>query len=349
MNRIYLLLLLGSTVLLSSCNRIVDAITGATLINTTGKNSYFENAPFQSLQWGTLEVIGEVESPGIVSFDQLFKRTIHVKEFTGDLSDKEGFVGAYRYAGYSLYDILNEFKADKANKDVFLPAIDLFVVIRNAEGQQVVFSWGEVFLASIPHRILIATDIAPILPKRKKVDYPVPSKWKVVAGNDLLSCRFLNNPVSIEVRSFHGQYTVVRNMEPMFSEYFRIIANDTVAGEFTYVDTTINVHTYNRVFYGLGMGFHGTKPAVGVSFREAIQIAAPAINPQLADGLIAVVGIDGYRCVYSVSEVFNRNDYIEVLLLQSEEDGGRFRTFAAADFFADRSVKAISEVVFFSP
>lgn len=344
-----MLLALGFALLLTSCNRIVDAITGATLINTTGKNSYFENAPFQSLEKGTLKVVGEVESAGPVSFEKLFKRTIHVKEFIGDVSDTNGFVGAYRYAGYSLYDILNEFKADKANKEVFPPAIDLFVVISNTEGQQVVFSWGEIFLNAIPHRILIATDVAPILPKRKKVEYPVPSKWRVVAGNDLNAHRFLNNPVSIEVRSFDGQYAVIRNMEPMFSDFFRIVVNDSVVAKFAETVTNINVHTYDRVLYGLGMGFHSAVPAVGVSLREVIKIAYPEILLRHADGLIAVVGIDGYRCVYSVAEIFNRTDYIEVLLVESDEDGGRFRTFAAADFFADRSVKAISDVVFFTP
>jgi hypothetical protein len=62
-----------------------------------------------------------------------------------------------------------------------------------------------------------------------------------------------------------------------------------------------------------------------------------------------VAGIDGYRCIFSVAEIFDRNDYIEVLLIESQEQGGRFRTFASADFFADRSVKSVSELVFFKP
>jgi hypothetical protein len=56
--------------------------------------------------------------------------------------------------------------------------------------------------------------------------------------------------------------------------------------------------------------------------------------------------VDGYRCVYTFSEVFNRNDQAEVLLIEDPEnqDGGTFRFFPAGDFFSDRAVKAVSEI-----
>jgi hypothetical protein len=59
--------------------------------------------------------------------------------------------------------------------------------------------------------------------------------------------------------------------------------------------------------------------------------------------------VDGYRCVYTYSEIFNRNDQAEVLLIEDKEnqDGGVFRLFPAADFFSDRAVKAVSEIILF--
>jgi hypothetical protein len=58
------------------------------------------------------------------------------------------------------------------------------------------------------------------------------------------------------------------------------------------------------------------------------------------------VGKDGYRCAVSYSELFNRNDLQEFLLVRTEpgEDGGLFRIFAASDFFSDRAIKSVSEI-----
>jgi hypothetical protein len=61
---------------------------------------------------------------------------------------------------------------------------------------------------------------------------------------------------------------------------------------------------------------------------------------------MCIAGVDGYRCALSYSELFNRNDQQEFLLIESKpgEDGGLFRMFAACDFFSDRAVKSINEI-----
>jgi hypothetical protein len=66
----------------------------------------------------------------------------------------------------------------------------------------------------------------------------------------------------------------------------------------------------------------------------------------LKTGIICLAGKDGYRCAVSYSELFNRNDQQEFLLIRSEptEDGGLYRIFAACDFFSDRAIKSVSEI-----
>jgi hypothetical protein len=66
----------------------------------------------------------------------------------------------------------------------------------------------------------------------------------------------------------------------------------------------------------------------------------------LQSGMLCLAGIDGYRCALSYSEVFNRNDQQEFLLIKSkpEEEGGLYQVFAAGDFFSDRAVKSLSEI-----
>jgi hypothetical protein len=52
------------------------------------------------------------------------------------------------------------------------------------------------------------------------------------------------------------------------------------------------------------------------------------------------------RKTVSFSELFNRNDQQEFLLIRTkpDEDGGLFRIFSAADFFSDRAIKSVSEI-----
>lgn len=61
---------------------------------------------------------------------------------------------------------------------------------------------------------------------------------------------------------------------------------------------------------------------------------------------MCIVGKDDYRCAISYSELFNRNDQQEFLLIKTkpEEDSGLFRVFVAADFFSDRAIKSVSEI-----
>ena len=57
----------------------------------------------------------------------------------------------------------------------------------------------------------------------------------------------------------------------------------------------------------------------------------PVNRDNLKSGIVCIVGKDGYRSVVSYSELFNRNDQQEFMLIKTrpEEDGGLFRIFAA--------------------
>ena len=65
----------------------------------------------------------------------------------------------------------------------------------------------------------------------------------------------------------------------------------------------------------------------------------------LRSGIMCIAAEDGYRSTASFSEIFNRNDQQELLLVktQADEDGGLFRIFPACDFF-DRAIKSVKEI-----
>jgi len=62
--------------------------------------------------------------------------------------------------------------------------------------------------------------------------------------------------------------------------------------------------------------------------------------------MLCIAGKDGYRCAVSYSELFNRNDQQEFLLVRSKagESDGLFRIFPGCDFFSDRAIKSVSEI-----
>jgi hypothetical protein len=72
----------------------------------------------------------------------------------------------------------------------------------------------------------------------------------------------------------------------------------------------------------------------------------PMNRDELKTGIICIAGKDGYRTVVSYSEMFNRNDQQEFMLVKTkpDEDGGLYRAFAASDFFSDRAIKSVSEI-----
>jgi hypothetical protein len=66
----------------------------------------------------------------------------------------------------------------------------------------------------------------------------------------------------------------------------------------------------------------------------------------LKTGLFVVSAPDGYRAVFTYSEIFNRNDQAEVLIvpMYGQATQGAFLLYPAADYFSDRSIRCLNEV-----
>ena len=103
---------------------------------------------------------------------------------------------------------------------------------------------------------------------------------------------------------------------------------------------------FEAVFYGRGRGIHSTTPFSGPFVKEILSSYFPVNSQNMQTGILCFTGLDGYRCAVSFSELFNRNDQQEFLLvrMKKNENGGEFRMFAACDFFSDRAVKSLSEI-----
>lgn len=309
-------------------------------------NDFFDKTPSKKLP-GTLkiEVAGEVANPGTVDLERLPLRTVIVREA---LLAKEGvsFVGAYRYEGYSLLDILNDRVVAKKHGAGFRPQTDLLVAVENANGDKAVLSWGEIFYPAALHRMLIAAAAAPIIPGETKENWPLAAGVKLVCANDLYSERGILNPTRITV--FTAPLTIAgeKGLKPLTVANFQVLRPGKPAAAFDATALPAGKRTFPSVFYGRGKGFHGFQEFTGILLAEALKSYVTLDRETLQRGYLVAASIDGYRVALSCSELFNRNDQAEFLLLDRGDgsDGGRYAIFPAPDFFSDRALKAVSAI-----
>ena len=309
-------------------------------------NNFYDKSETFDLPLNDLVIEGEVDNPGSVDFSVLPLHSVIVKETLPAGNGFDRFIGAYRYDGYSLFDILNYTVLKKKNSEEFRQIIDLYIEVENDRGDKVIFSWGEIYYPNNLHKILIANKVTRIVPSKTKELWPLQTESKIVSAHDLITIRNISTPCRINVRSCQKKFTVRQGMTPMFSQGFDIFSLSRKPERINEVPDDLGVLTFNTIFYGRGRGIHSTTPFRGVLLKELLLRYIPEAAQNLMSGTICIAGIDGYRCVLTCAELFNRNDQQEVLLIKAcgEEDGGLFRIFAPSDFFSDRAVKSVSEI-----
>lgn len=318
-----------------------------TLLAGQDNNDFFDNLPLQELGPVKLELRGEIASPGPVSLSTLPLHAVIVRE--GVLRDGEPFfAGAFRYEGCSLFDILREVTLQKKNAAEFNLPLDLLVRVEGRNGQQAVFSWGEIFYAAVPHRILVAVRASAINPTKAKMNWKTPTAPRLVCATDLFCQRLVEEPTTITVFSAPRSFTVRRDLRPLYSSTVHIFGGDRPApvGEVKRLPKTAEPRSVPVFFYGRGMGFHGFETFHGARLADVLRADFAAEKMDLRNAYLVVAAPDGYRAALSASEVFNRNDGADILLIDRgvDADGGRFSLYPAADFFSDRALKAVAQI-----
>ncbi|MDX9697341.1 MAG: hypothetical protein RBT49_16235 [Bacteroidales bacterium] len=314
---------------------------------TDATNDFYDNAETHQLPVQTLTIEGEISNPGVVDCSKLPLRSIIVKEtLLSDSSDK--FVGAYRYDGYALYDILNMVKLNKKNKEEFNPIIDLYVQIENSKGEKVNLSWGEIYYPNHLQEILIATQVMRIVPSKTNDLWPLPAESKLVVSRDLITERNISSPVKITVKSYPKSFETVKGLKPLFSPTIDIYNENEKVETLTGYPKGMQIEKFNTIFYGRGRGIHSVTPFTGVLLKDILAKNTTFNQKNIREGIFVVVAKDGYRTVFTYSEIMNRNDQAEVLLVCRPEttDNGIFKLFPACDFFSDRAVKGINAIYF---
>ena len=354
-----LMLMLSGLTLFSSCRWWPDAISGATWQWQSGANNYFSQTEAIELKGpDKIVIMGEVPQEQVVKLKRIPYRSVAVRE--GRISgDTIAFEGAFRYDGYALCDILSAIKVDKLSKDDFYPPIDLYVEVRNDAGEVAVFSWGEIFYPANMYNIIIAKYATRVVPGKTGELWTLPPTTKLVAGSDRLSERNILAPTSITIRSLRGDYVVDRERTNDVSHTLvleqaggRSVMLDAKSSEFAQLTAQIPVNTYTNVMYGHGMGYKGFGSYSGWWLSEVMKPWFEASAKDLRTGMFSVEGLDGYRAAVSFSELMNRNDCAEMILMYAGDKSGErgregLSTYAANDMMVDRAIKGLSKIRLF--
>jgi hypothetical protein len=308
-------------------------------------NDFYDNETVVDLPGANvIEVVGEVAQPKTISISDLPIRSVIVKETTINEGEVK-FVGAYRYDGVSLYDILNSIDVVKKNAAEFNPIIDQYVVVYNSLGDSVVISWGELYYPVQRHQILIANKVIRIVPSKTKDKWPLPDKSRLIIGSDLITERNISDPVKIAIRSVGINYKVDRTLK-LWAPEMVLEGIGSKSINFNQLPEGFDVHRFDNVFYGRGMGIHGITSFKGGYLKDMLVGMLPADRNLIRNGLFVIAAVDGYRCSVTYSELMNRNDNAEVIIIDEEnyEDAGKFSCLFTADFFSDRAIKSITEI-----
>jgi len=352
MKKIILISLIALTV--ASCNqKNSNTETQSNYLRPTkadtvdATNDFYDNAETYELAVKPISIEGEIENPGLVDFSTLPLRSVIVKE-TLLAENGDEFIGAYRYDGYSLYDMLNHIKLNKKNSDEFNPIIDLYVQVENDKGEKVNISWGEVYYPNHLQEIIVAKRVMRIVPSKTNELWPLPESGKLVIASDLITERNISNPVKITVKSYPKSFKTVKGLKPLYSPSLDIYNENEKLVSLTKNPHELSKETFHTIFYGRGRGIHSTQPFEGVMLKDILSRYIEFNRESIRQGIFLVVAEDGYRGVFTFSEVMNRNDQSEILLVCNPEvkDDGIFRLFPACDFFSDRAIKGINAIYF---
>jgi hypothetical protein len=299
-----------------------------------------------------------------------------------------GSNGQYRSTmeveGYSLKDLLDRIQVKKED-DGFNLALDTYITVKGRGGEQTLLSYSEAYLASdggpllverarllLPHHHQSLGDdnsnptilhnaeersglnlqscsschtgnTAPVL--------SVPQGWMLVIPSDDSSRRYVEDVVEINV------HQVGISVKDTRATAKNVVIDVPVLVGPDGKQTPLTAQRYSRapkstwqdMTFGLGKGFHGHHTWQGTSLDALLRpLLPPGTDPSKT--WVLVTAADGYRSLFSGSEIFAAPEGKNVLLADREDGqalgagSGRYHIVSKSDFFIDRSVRQVKEI-----
>jgi hypothetical protein len=279
---------------------------------------------------------------------------IRTREFTADGT----YLGAYSYAGIPVFNILEGIAPKKPTDAAFSQPQDIVVVFTAASGRQVTFSFNELIMADDSLPVTLAYHREQIVPTADEVrnSYQKNRYTQNLSGLRLIApgepdvSRYLDHVERIT-------YTVFDIPDQLLPPRAkgRRCASDSIRC----IDgTDVWPATFNGVgrnmksrwaILGHGHGYEKTVAVEGFDVRSFLKVNFKGAG---AGDYFLFVACDGYRCLFSGREIFSIDTGRSMMIadrIDGQKPASGFQLAPPADFFADRSLWALSHVIRIHP
>ena len=303
----------------------------------------------------SISITGTVKQPLNLSIEDICRyKTVRIQ--LNEILKDGSYRGAWFYNGVPLRALLETAYIEK-EESAFKKTIDLAILVKNREGDEVALSWGEIFYKN-SYDVIIATSASPIKPHHgcdschkseisdrymkqfdRKIGFP-----KLVVACDGYADRSIENVVSIEVIDPAPRMPDHKGAD-LYAPSF--IVTGKVKKELDIKDLKGFYHKDMRVQHmGEGKGYHGIDDYSGALFNDILNKAG--IDTALSQ-IFHISAPDGYRTTFSYGEIFlNRVEDNTIIADMKNgkkiEKEGRFIFVPSDDLMADRDIKSVSRI-----
>lgn len=284
------------------------------------------------------------------SFRLLAKARIRTRE----VSPNGEILGAYIYSGIPVLYIMEGIVPKKEAAAAFDRPLDMVVVFYSLSGESAMFSYGELTTIDDSLPILLAYHRQPVLPSKNPENYKGNKYHENISGLRLIcphepdTSRYLDNVVRMTLIELPTPDKLlppqIKNKKCSSSAIECIEENNKRPASFENIPL-VEISNWFRIGHGTGIKGDHLYNAVGYPIVSFLEQNFPGCNAQ---DFFVFVGCDGYRSIFSGSEIFRAavgNSFLLLKTLDESVPEGGLTIAAADDFFVDRCVRGVTHIV----
>ena len=299
---------------------------------------------------GAVETSLDLTLKEIQALPEFHINAVSVLKEKQNKADKEELIEVANYGGILLRDLLE--KAGMKYKRKWEPAV--FIRVKGAKNEEVIFSFGEIFYSSIGRSTLLSYR------KNGKLGSPSTGGLELIVSNDIRSGRRIEAVTEIIVERVDIDMKVYQEKKNKITRpattYFQI--SDQKTGhtkKITFEDLTDlpEIQIHDKVQIGDCEGFHGVYSYVGVTLRSLLEKEQFVSGANNYDRYVAIHSENGFCATFSIGELFNSKLGNNIVMAYKKDgktlasDEGFLMMVAGEDSTGGRSVKRISNIILF--
>lgn len=273
---------------------------------------------------------------------------------TPEVSPQGEILGAYTYTGIPVLYIMEGIAAEKNESAVFDRPLDMAVYFTSYDGRTSYFSYGELTTANDSLPVMLAYHREQILPSKEPEKY-TRNKYpgninglRLICPREADTARYLDNVVRMTLTRLSTPDRLLpvqrKNRDCSSASIECVEGNKKWAAAYENVPLK-KISNWFRIGHGRGIKGYHLHTASGYHLPSFLRHNFPGCS---AGDFFLFVACDGYRSIFSGSEIFRTSAGDSFLLLESLDgkppQGGK-TIGTVADFFVDRCAWGITHVL----